>query len=79
MVYHITARLYQIHTILMHIHIHLLKLFIDRIVIHINTYNIEFNSFTRNVGVAECRRRSTCSLEAVPSCGFESCRELDFS
>ena len=36
----------------MHINMHLFKLFIDRIVIHINTYNIEFNSFTRNVEVA---------------------------
>ena len=29
---------------------HLFKLSIDRIDIHNNTYNIEFNSFTRNVG-----------------------------
>ena len=29
------------------------KLFIDHIDIHINTYYIEFNSFTRNFGVAE--------------------------
>ena len=53
MLYHGTARLYQIHTMLMHIHIHLFNLFIDRKVIHINTYNIEFISFTRNIGVAE--------------------------
>ena len=30
---------------------HLFKLFIGRINIYINTYNIKFNSFTRNVGV----------------------------
>ena len=53
MLYHGTARLYQIHTMLMHIHMHLFKLFIYRIVIDINTYNIEFIFFTRNVGVAE--------------------------
>ena len=29
---------------------HQFKLFIARIDIHINTYQIEFNSFTRNVG-----------------------------
>ena len=53
MLYYGTARLYIIHTMLMHINMHLIKLVIDRIVIHINTYNMEFNSFTRNVEVAE--------------------------
>ena len=37
MLYHDTARLYEIHTMLMHIHMHLFKLLIDRIVIHINS------------------------------------------
>ena len=32
---------------------HLFKLFIGRIVIYIDTYNIEFSSPTRNVGMAE--------------------------
>ena len=32
------------------IYMHLFQLFIDRIDIHINTYYIEFNSFTRYVG-----------------------------
>ena len=50
-------------------HMHLFKLFIDRIVIHINTYNIKFNSVTRNVGVGEWFRRSNCNLEAVLSKG----------
>ena len=63
MLYHGTARLYQIHTMLMHVHMH---------------HNIEINLFTRNVGVAEWWRRSTCNLEAVPSCGFESYRRLIF-
>ena len=49
MLYHGKAKLYQIHTMLMHIHMQLFKLLIDHIVIHINTYNIEFNSSTRNV------------------------------
>ena len=32
------------------IYMHLFKLFSDHIDIHINTYGIEFNSYTRNVG-----------------------------
>ena len=39
-----------------HIHMQLFKLYIDRIdtSINVNMYYIEFNSFTRNIGVAEC-------------------------
>ena len=61
------------------IYIHLFKLLIDRIDIHINTFYIEFNSFTRQVReLAECYRWSTCNLVAVPSLGFESYRGQDF-
>ena len=62
------------HTTLMH----LFKLFIDRIDIHNDTYKIEFNFFTRNVGeLTEWWSRSTCNLKAVQSWGFESCRGQD--
>ena len=49
MLYHSAARLYQIHTMLMHTHMHMFKLFIDRIVIHINTFIITLSLIPSHV------------------------------